>query len=245
LRPRDQGIGAEPALGGGGALESDPSEERVRLARTVTGDPDHSVWNESTLSAEQQYKASGQDGHAGRWIAQKAEEDSLGRSWFRVLAMALVTGPWSILGALMTNSSSGAPMIAIAVFVAPVVEETMKVAIPFWALERRPWWFRGRAQFLVLGLAGGLAFAALENVWYLQVLPIEVTDWLIWWRWTVCVALHTSCSLLASQGLYRAWAKAREHGGRPDPNLALPWMLAAMILHGAYNAFAVGLEFTY
>ena len=94
-------------------------------------------------------------------------------------------------------------------------------------------------QIVICALAGGLVFAVIENFLYLHVAIKNPPEWLIYWRWTVCVALHTGCSLIAGLGLMRIWADTTVNRVRPRLSLGSPLLLTAVIIHGCYNGFAV------
>ena len=55
------------------------------------------------------------------------------------------------------------------------------------------------------------------------------------WRWTVCTALHATCSFLAGLGVVRMWSHAMAHRTRPQVARAAPLIVTAMICHGLYN----------
>jgi DHA2 family multidrug resistance protein-like MFS transporter len=98
---------------------------------------------------------------------------------------------------------------------------------------------RVRPAFL---MAGGLAFAAIENVLYATVYLVDPTPGLLRWRWTVCVALHATCSTVAGLGLVRIWSTTVATSTRPRLSLGSPFLVAAIVLHGGYNAIAVLLD---
>ncbi len=156
--------------------------------------------------------------------------------------IVIVAGPLAIVGTLAQGIfSSGLMMIVI---MGPTIEEIMKVAIPLWIVERRPWWFRSSAQILICGLCSGLAFAAVENVMYLNVYVPNPSPGLAQWRWSVCVLMHSGCSVIASLGVARVWRCITVSQSRPELSRGAAFLLAAVIVHGTYNAMAVLLEYS-
>ena len=65
---------------------------------------------------------------------------------------------------------------------------------------------------------------------------------MILWRWTACVALHTVCSFIAGLGAARVWRHVWRDHAPPRLSLALPFVTAAAVTHGLYNATALVLE---
>ena len=50
------------------------------------------------------------------------------------------------------------------------------------------------------------------------------------------------CSFVAGLGLMRIWSQPIEQHTRPQLSAGAPLMVAAIVIHGAYNAFALLLE---
>jgi len=82
---------------------------------------------------------------------------------------------------------------------APIVEETMKIGLTIWGVEKRPWLFLWRWQILLCGLISGAMFAASEALPYLTVFISNPTDEIVLSRWMICILPHVSCSSLAEQ----------------------------------------------
>ena len=124
--------------------------------------------------------------------------------------------------------------MSVAVF-GPAVEEILKVALVLWIVERRPYLFKRTAEVLLCGLAGGIVFAVIENIVYLQVYIPDPSAEIIRWRWTICVLLHTSCSGIAAWGIGREWRSSMESKRRPQMGNAFGFLVAAVLIHGLYN----------
>jgi RsiW-degrading membrane proteinase PrsW (M82 family) len=264
----DPSIEYEPHLHAG-AHEVDPAEaeaQRLLAHETAQATIDevvqHTVWDEPTLSDALAGPARGPRLTYAQWLDWRIATTSVARTWYVTLAIVLAAGPWGVLGALFENMAAGTWGLIAVVVIAPVVEETMKVAIALWVIEKRPYLFRRPLQILLCALAGGLAFAFIENVMYLYVtIPASVkaekeelvgkeepvrskdiqpaakaaTIDLATWRWTICTGLHATCSFLAGLGLVRMWSLAFRHRTRPKIAHAAPMIVAAMIGHGLYN----------
>jgi len=240
----DPSVHEEPHLRRKGGFAADPSEARV--ARQGRREPDEdeaveqSVWDEPVVA----HRLAGlppPDALTYRaWLQKRRAATGPARSWLVTLAVALAAGPWAVLGAFWGAGQTPFSVIALVVF-GPLVEEMMKVAAALYLVEKRPFLFSSRFQILLCAVAGGLAFAALENLLYLHVYVPLPPPLLVHWRWTVCIALHTGCSLVAGMGLMRVWADTWRRLARPRLSLAYPYLLGAIILHGAYNAGALAL----
>ena len=223
--------------------------QRLRLDR-LSCDPEdelaeHSVWDEPTQPLA---TASGHAPPAdaltyGRWMVARRATSPAWQSWFVTACVALVAGPFAVLGALMGQAPAELSIGLMAyIFAAPLVEEILKMSGASIVLERRPFLFRHPAQLLLCTGLSGLIFACIENVLYLRLYVESPSASLIFWRWTVCVALHTCCSLIAGMGLVRVWREAWAQERRPDISRGAPFFTAAIALHGLYNLSAVLLE---
>lgn len=248
-KPDDHSVENEPHLRG--AFEPDPSEARAarRLAKPRTAGQDeaekieHTVFDEPTFNATLAHDADGTGQRYADHVRAMREAIPASKTWAATWAMALAAGPLAVVATLMSGTA-GTWGIAAIVIGAPVVEELMKIVLPLWAVERKPWLMRSRLQIAMCAVAGGIVFAAIENALYLLVYVPNPTPGLIAWRWTVCVFLHAGCTLVSAIGLMKVWSTSRRDDSRPQIALAGPYIIAAMVIHGVYNASAVVLEFT-
>ncbi|NOY29864.1 MAG: PrsW family intramembrane metalloprotease [Planctomycetes bacterium] len=219
----------------------DPSEEKAarRLARereraTDADAVEHTVWSEPALSSDLAGSPSEGQVTYPRWLEENIRGTSLAKSYGITLLVALAAGPWGVLGAFSGAGNSQLSVLMFAVF-GPVAEEIAKVAAALWVVEKRPFLFRSFSQILLCAACGGLAFAAIENLLYLHVyVPVHTPEF-VNFRWTVCVALHVGCSLIAGVGLVQIWSVAVRDLSPPRLALGVPWFTAAMVIHGLYN----------
>jgi RsiW-degrading membrane proteinase PrsW (M82 family) len=167
----------------------------------------------------------------------KVSQTSAAKTWWVTCGIVLLSGPLAILGALF-NGYSGNGLVMV-VLMGPTVEEILKLAIPLWVIEKRPWLFSQGGQVLVCAFAGGMAFAVIENWVYLNIYIPNPSELLVVWRWTVCVLLHVSCSIIAGMGLIRVRQQMHATRSRPQLIHGARWIVAAIILHGSYNLAAV------
>lgn len=206
-------------------------------------DIETTVWDEPTLSPELAGALPAGQLTYDRWLAERRANWSWIQSWLATLGLALSAGPFAIVGAFWGAGQSVFSIVMLTVF-GPMVEELMKVGSATVVVEKWPFVFRSGGQIMLCALCGGLAFAAIENLLYLQVYVPNPSPRLVLWRWTVCVALHVFCSTIAGLGVRRVWLDCMSRQARPRMSLATPPLIAAVIIHGVYNSAALVMELT-
>ncbi len=226
---RGEDVFAEPALGA--------ADERVHP------DPHQWVGDETGLGG------AGRDGPAWRdHVARmRAATSDVRRAW-ALVAAAIVGGLFAVLGAFIASaigrSGSFAFLIAV-VLLGPAVEEVLKVAGAQYLVERRPWLVTRARVLPIVALGAGIVFAAIENVVYLNVYIPDPSEEITVFRWIMGPLLHGSASFVAGIGVMRQHRRQEQwfaEGGPARPgwveSAAWPWLLAAWILHGAWNLLA-------
>ena len=182
------------------------------------------------------------------WLQERLARTSPSVGWYVALAAVLLGGPLAVIAALIKSAQGGLVATSsffVAVVFAPAVEETMKIAAAAFVVEVRPYLFRrvGQIQFATVGTA--CVFAVIENFIYLNVYVPNPSAELVIWRWTVCVALHVACTLVASRGLTDVWKRTVTEFRPPKVARGLGMLAMAIVIHGGYNAimFAYQLAF--
>ncbi len=115
-------------------------------------------------------------------------------------------------------------------YVAPVVEETLKAAFVVWLLRRNKVGFVVDAAIHGFGIGTGFAF--IENLYYLQVHP-EATIWTWIVRGFGTAIMHggaTAIVAMVSRTLH-------DRAGTFRLRLVLPGLAVAVVLHSLYNHF--------
>ena len=179
----------------------------------------------------------------GSWLARRQAEANPSAGWWLALLLVVSGGMFAVVAALFGTSPGGALYLGFPILMivcGPVVEETMKIAVTSHIVESQPYMFSQPLQIRLAAAGSALVFAAIENILYLQFYTTVLTDELIMWRWTVCVALHVSCSLVAAQGLINVWTTTLREKRRPNISAAIPWLSTAILIHAVYNAAVVG-----
>lgn len=243
----DDSVFAEPWMKA--VLHSpDSTDPGPSLPMTGQVSEDHSVWDEPGLIRETPTDAL----TWYRWYTDRAAAASGLQTWLASLAVVLVGGVLAVFGTFATQFVQGSALFGATLFgvtvVGPTTEEIMKIALPLWLVEKRPWYYRHYVQILVSACASGLAFAAVENVFYLNLYVTEPSPRLAAWRWTVCVLLHSGCSTIAGVGACRIWREFQRNRRVPALADGAPWIAAAIVIHGVYNGSVIlmdvdGLEF--
>ena len=244
--PTDPSLAGEPHLRGGGP-RPDPSERRARKTlrpgRTPSEDEqaEQSVWDEPGLSAELAGKPAPGAVTYAAWLEKRRAGTTAARSWRTVFLVALLSGPWAVLGAFWGSGQTVFSIVILTVF-GPVVEETMKLAAASYVTEKKPFLFRSAGQIALCAFASGVCFAALENLLYFNVYIPEPSSRLVVWRWTICVTMHAGCSAIAGLGLIRIWRDTWRRRARPRLTLGAQYLGAAVVIHGSYNGLMLALH---
>ncbi len=241
---RDPGIENEPHLRQS-EFDHDATEQaaadRLQREHDRASDADHvehTVWDEPALSVELAGQPGEHDLTYRDWLVENLERTTAAKTWLVTLLVVLAAGPWGVLGAFGSSGSSLFGVLMLTVF-GPVAEEIAKVACALWVIEKRPFLFRSMGQIFLCAACGGLVFASIENLIYLNVYVPKHTPEFVKFRWTVCVGLHVTCSFVAGVGLVRIWDNAIRNQHRPRVALGIPWMVIAMAGHGLYNLTAL------
>ena len=156
----------------------------------------------------------------------------------RFLGLCAASGAFAVFCAF-AKGVIGFGLVAMAVG-APVVEETAKVVLPLMWLEKEPWRFRSIGAIVIACLASALAFATIENLLYFYVyIPKDkLTAGIIQYRLVVCTLMHVCCTMVSACGLVRAWREAKKGFCAFSAAAVTPYLVAAMVVHGLYNAAA-------
>ena len=233
--PRDEhGIENEPHFRGE-YFEADSSDSLAQPQKKSDEIErvEHTVWDEPTLVPAVVH-SSVPDITYSSWVARNIEQMTWFDSWAVTMLVALAAGPWGVMGAFAGANATGFALLAVCVF-GPVVEEVTKVAMALWVIEKRPYLFLSGGQILICAACGGLAFASIENLIYIYVYVPNHSAEFVAFRWTVCVALHMTCSTLAGLGLVKVWREAITRLQKPRLELCYGWLVTAMVGHGLYN----------
>ncbi len=218
------------------AFETD-ADEAARI--------DQSVWDEAGLAPDAAAAARTPGDDFATWVRNRQAETTWLMSLSVMWGVAVLAGPWGVFAAFgdmfFAHEGGWSGILALVLF-GPATEEVVKVALLAYIVERRPYLLKSGWQVLVCALAGGAAFAAIENLLYLHVYVDEPTPTLVAWRWSMCVVLHSGCSLIAGLGLLRVWSRIWPRGERPELLAAFPFTVIAIAVHGAYNLSMIMLE---
>jgi RsiW-degrading membrane proteinase PrsW (M82 family) len=165
-----------------------------------------------------------------------------------VVWIIAIVGSVGGIGAAILNNSALAidPMVGILVFVVagPAVEEICKPLAIVFLLDKRPHWFRGSTEIVILAACSALVFATLENLLYIFVHNPGGSESFVFYRLTVCTALHVKASTVFGLGLAKMWRHIRDKGGHFDIDICFKYYVTAVIIHGVYNGSALILEWS-
>jgi hypothetical protein len=201
-------------------------------------DPEKSVWDEpgiaSALTGDLPADAVTWFG----WYQANARQIPLLTSWQITVAAAIASGLFASLTVLMMQLHVQA-QITVTIVLLPIFQELMKIVIPIWICEKRPWLFQSPIQIVFCGVVSALMVSTAANVFLISVVFKNAPTWIVLWRLVVCPALQVLCSLVASIGLVKVWRGIQARRGMPQLSDGAWWITAAMLIHGGYNAAAL------
>jgi RsiW-degrading membrane proteinase PrsW (M82 family) len=118
---------------------------------------------------------------------------SIGRRVFAFL-IAAGGGILGILGAIIQELSQASFLVAFVA--APMIEEVMKPSGVYLLLVRWPKVLTSRLYTAFLAALGGLVFAIIENILYLELYFPEHTQTLVLFRYSAGLTMHTVASFI-------------------------------------------------
>lgn len=152
------------------------------------------------------------------------------------LLIAMAGGVFAVVGAFIEEALHGlffAPFVA-----APIIEEALKPSGVYLLLAKWPNTLRSQAYTAFLAALGGLLFAVIENILYLEVYIPEPTHAVVLVRWSAGLTMHMLCSFIVGFGInQRLLASAR--GEVPFLSGNKKFFVIAMVIHSLYNVTAV------
>ncbi|MEX0801618.1 MAG: PrsW family glutamic-type intramembrane protease [Dehalococcoidia bacterium] len=156
------------------------------------------------------------------------------------LLLALAGGVLGVPGAAIQELRAGG-FILLPLVGAPIAEEALKPLGVYLLLARWPRLLHGRLHTAFLAACGGLSFAVIEGLVYVNVYVSDPPGWFVTYRFTVPLAMHTLASFIVGVGIgpgLLAWVR----DGSPLPKSTRNLYIAAMVLHGVFNAVALALS---
>lgn len=153
--------------------------------------------------------------------------------------IALAGGVLGIMGAFFQESQQGVPSAFLApFFAAPIIEEAVKPVGVYILLAKAPQLLRSRLYTAFLSALGGLSFAVIENLVYLNIYFPEHTQSMIVARFALALPVHMLGSFIAGFGINKRLA-ASVKGEVPLLSGNWKFFITAMVIHGLYNISAV------
>lgn len=160
--------------------------------------------------------------------------------YLAAIVLALVGGIFGILGAFVQEVRAGlSPLIPVVG--APIIEEVLKPSGLYVVIARWPALFERQIYISALAALGGLTFGLIESTVYATVYVDHPSHTYLLFRFTVPVMLHVTASFIAGWGIRPELWRWANSGGK-FPKVSRNAFLAAMALHGTYNAVAIALS---
>ncbi len=145
-------------------------------------------------------------------------------------------GALGILGAIIQELSQGSLLVAFVA--APMIEEVMKPAGVYLLLVWWPKVLTSRLFTASLAALGGLSFAVVENILYLQFYFPEHTQALVVFRYTVGLTMHVLASFILGFGINQKLL-ASVRGEIPLLKDNKKFFIIPMVIHSLFNIMAV------
>ena len=158
-----------------------------------------------------------------------------------IYSLAVLGGLGGIVAAILQEVQSVGLFTVI--LIAPAVEEVCKPLGVIFMLEKRPRWIRAGGEVVLMSVLGALTFATVENAIYIFAYHPNGSAAFIAWRLIVCTGMHVAASAIMGIGLART-IRHRKPNRAFSIDQCLWYYVAAVALHGAYNATAYVLETT-
>ncbi len=157
---------------------------------------------------------------------------------WRVLTIlvALGGGLLGVLGAIIQELSQASLLVAFVA--APMIEEVMKPSGVYLLLGRWQQVLTSQIYIASLAALGGLSFAVVENIIYLQFYFPDHTQPLVLFRYGVCLPMHVVCSFIFGFGINQKLL-ASVRGEIPFMQGNKKFFFIPMILHSLFNIMAV------
>ncbi len=157
---------------------------------------------------------------------------------WRLFAFVIAAGGGvlGILGAIIQELSQGSLLVAF--IAAPMIEEVMKPCGVYLLLVRWPQVLTSRLYTASLAAVGGLSFAVVENIIYLQFYFPEHTQTLVVFRYSAGLTMHVVSSFILGFGINQKLL-ASVRGEIPLLKGNKRFFIIPMILHSLFNIMAV------
>lgn len=169
---------------------------------------------------------------------------------FQHKAVTNTINKWNILSPLIAISGALFGILPIAVeegkyfgffgpfIAAPIIEEAIKPLGVYILLAKKSEVLKSKRYTVFLSALAGLAFGIVESTMYVLVNSKNPTvknwDLFVIWRFTICLLLHTGCSLIVGLGINQQLADS-VRGDIPFLKGNRKFFIIPMLIHAGYN----------
>ncbi|MFK7819653.1 MAG: hypothetical protein AB8G99_13120 [Planctomycetaceae bacterium] len=210
----DQSVFAEPWMTKT-SFEPDQYSDAQRPIPN-TSDVEHTVWDEPGLSRQLAGKTPDDALTWARWFEEKSALTSVADSWLVTGLLCVLSGPLAVFTAGFRFGGSTFDIILL-LLVIPAAEELLKVMLPLWVVEKRPYLFIAPFQLLLCCACSGLFFGALRHVFAVSLYnPGGTISSHSGESLLLSIAMHVITSSIAGMALVRIWSQSRRHQLRPS-----------------------------
>lgn len=211
---QDQSVFAEPWMTKT-TFEPDEYSDAQRPILN-TSDVEHTVWDEPGLSKQLSGETPDDALTWTKWFQQKSADTSVADSWLVTALLCVLSGPLAVVTAGFRFGGTTFDVVLL-LLVVPAAEELLKVMLPLWVVEKRPYLFIASFQILLCSACSGIFFGALRHVFNVTLFnPTSTTagnnpDALL-----LSIGMHFITSIIAGMALIRIWSYATQNSQRPN-----------------------------
>ena len=200
-------------------------------------DIDHTVWDEPGLSQQLAGDTPENGLTWARWYEQETAATSAIDSWLVTAFLCVLSGPLAVLTAAFGFSGNRFDFVLV-LFVIPAVQELLKVMLPLWVVERKPYLFFAPLQILLCAGCSGFVFGAVHPLFAVHLFGVSAfTDGKT--MWMISIVAQTVCSVVAGMALVRIWSNATRNMRRPDLTDGGVLGASAIAMHIVYSLVLV------
>ncbi len=174
-----------------------------------------------------------------QWLERRRDPGSRYTPWVVAGTVPLLALPFAVFSGMFSVEHF---LFVNFVILAPVMSEVLKIAIPAVLIERRTSMVNRPGQIYLMALGTAVIFTIVQNVIYFALYYKNPAAVLMAYRWFICVFLHSLCTGIAAYGLSCIWEKSQREERSLGITKASPYIVAAIVVHGTFNAcvFALG-----
>ena len=240
---QDQSVFAEPWMQKTHFERDQYSDAAVPVPNP--NDVEHTVWDEPALAPELSGETPEDALTWTNWYLRREAETTVLDTWLVTLLLMVLAGPLALVTSWFGFGGSTFDIVILIVLI-PAAEELLKVMLPLWVVEKRPYLFCAPFQILLCTFCSGLIFGGLRYVFEVKLFgPMSMaTISTVAGGPILSIAVHGVTSLIAGFAHVRIWREAAVHHRRPNLTHGASFGGVAIAVHVVYAIVAVIIAMT-